>query len=98
MGPEGGTGGGRVVATGTPEDVAAIEESHTGAFLREILGDRVEARGPGGRTSRGRPAKAATTGGKSTGTTRASGTASRTSGTASRAKPAAARKPRTATR
>ncbi|ABQ91796.1 excinuclease ABC subunit UvrA [Roseiflexus sp. RS-1] len=37
MGPEGGDGGGRVVATGTPEEVALIEESHTGRFLREIL-------------------------------------------------------------
>ncbi|PSL04056.1 excinuclease ABC subunit A [Haloactinopolyspora alba] len=38
MGPEGGTGGGTVVATGSPEDVAKVEESHTGAFLRRILG------------------------------------------------------------
>jgi excinuclease ABC subunit A len=38
MGPEGGTGGGRVVATGTPEQVAAQEASHTGAFLRALLG------------------------------------------------------------
>ncbi|NDL55517.1 excinuclease ABC subunit UvrA [Phytoactinopolyspora mesophila] len=37
MGPEGGTGGGTVVATGTPEQVAQIEGSHTGAFLRPIL-------------------------------------------------------------
>ncbi|HYI01661.1 excinuclease ABC subunit UvrA, partial [Hyalangium sp.] len=34
MGPEGGEGGGRVVACGTPEAVAACAESHTGAFLR----------------------------------------------------------------
>jgi excinuclease ABC subunit A len=37
MGPEGGDGGGYVVAEGTPEHVAAIEGSHTGDFLREIL-------------------------------------------------------------
>ncbi len=37
MGPEGGDGGGYVVATGTPEDVALVEASHTGWFLREIL-------------------------------------------------------------
>jgi excinuclease ABC subunit A len=37
MGPEGGTGGGTVVATGTPEEVAKVKESHTGQFLREIL-------------------------------------------------------------
>jgi len=38
MGPEGGTGGGQVVATGTPEDVAKVEGSHTGTFLKRILG------------------------------------------------------------
>jgi excinuclease ABC subunit A len=37
MGPEGGSGGGHVVTTGTPEDVAAIPESHTGRFLANIL-------------------------------------------------------------
>jgi len=37
MGPEGGDGGGRVVATGTPEQVAAIPESHTGHYLRKAL-------------------------------------------------------------
>jgi len=42
MGPEGGNGGGLVVAEGTPEQVAAVGESHTGKFLRDILGeDRV---------------------------------------------------------
>ncbi|WP_062377678.1 excinuclease ABC subunit UvrA [Demequina pelophila] len=38
MGPEGGSGGGMVVAEGTPEDVAAVAASHTGTFLAEILG------------------------------------------------------------
>lgn len=37
MGPEGGSGGGTVVATGTPEDVAAVDESYTGQFLKEVL-------------------------------------------------------------
>ncbi len=37
MGPEGGAGGGRVVAVGTPEDVAAHEGSHTGRFLKAML-------------------------------------------------------------
>ncbi len=37
MGPEGGSGGGTVIATGTPEKVAMVEESHTGRFLAEIL-------------------------------------------------------------
>lgn len=38
MGPEGGDGGGYVVATGTPEEVAQVDNSHTGHFLRELLG------------------------------------------------------------
>jgi len=38
LGPEGGSGGGQVIATGTPEDVAEMEESHTGRFLRPMLG------------------------------------------------------------
>ncbi|MEB3070461.1 excinuclease ABC subunit UvrA [[Mycobacterium] vasticus] len=38
MGPEGGAGGGTVVAAGTPEDVVAVPESYTGKFLAEILG------------------------------------------------------------
>lgn len=37
MGPEGGNGGGYVVAEGTPEQIAAVEASHTGKFLREVL-------------------------------------------------------------
>jgi len=37
LGPEAGDEGGRVVAEGTPEDIAACEASHTGRFLREIL-------------------------------------------------------------
>jgi excinuclease ABC subunit A len=37
MGPEGGAGGGSIIATGTPEQVAGNPDSHTGLFLREIL-------------------------------------------------------------
>ncbi|MEV0030318.1 excinuclease ABC subunit UvrA [Nocardia sp. NPDC050793] len=37
MGPEGGSGGGAVVAEGTPEDVAAVPNSYTGQFLAEVL-------------------------------------------------------------
>jgi excinuclease ABC subunit A len=40
IGPEGGDGGGRVVATGTPEDVAANPESHTGRYLKPLLEKR----------------------------------------------------------
>ena len=38
LGPEGGNGGGRIVAQGTPEQVAEVPESYTGKFLRELLG------------------------------------------------------------
>lgn len=40
IGPEGGDGGGRVVATGTPEDVAGVEESYTGHYLKAMLAAR----------------------------------------------------------
>jgi excinuclease ABC subunit A len=40
MGPEGGDGGGRIVAQGTPEDIAESKDSHTGRFLREVLARR----------------------------------------------------------
>jgi excinuclease ABC subunit A len=38
LGPEGGSRGGDVIATGTPEDVAQVDDSYTGQFLRGILG------------------------------------------------------------
>ncbi len=37
LGPEGGEDGGEVIATGTPEEVADVEDSYTGQFLRGIL-------------------------------------------------------------
>ena len=43
MGPEGGEGGGTVLATGTPEDIAAVPESYTGQYLGPIM-DRDRAR------------------------------------------------------
>lgn len=43
MGPEGGSGGGMVVAEGTPEDLAKVEASHTGHFLAELLGTDAKA-------------------------------------------------------
>ncbi|GAA4614931.1 excinuclease ABC subunit UvrA [Saccharopolyspora hordei] len=39
LGPEGGAGGGTLVAEGTPEDLAAIDESHTGRFLAPVLAE-----------------------------------------------------------
>ena len=37
LGPEGGDGGGYVVAAGTPEQVAQVAESHTGRYLKDYL-------------------------------------------------------------
>ncbi|MWV38321.1 excinuclease ABC subunit UvrA [Natrialba sp. INN-245] len=53
LGPEGGEHGGEVVATGTPEEVARLEESHTGQYLRDLLPD-VDLEGP--RSERVEPA------------------------------------------
>ena len=37
LGPEGGSGGGTVIATGTPEQVATVAGSYTGEFLKKLL-------------------------------------------------------------
>ena len=37
LGPEGGDGGGEIVATGTPEEIAKAENSYTGLFLKKVL-------------------------------------------------------------
>ena len=37
LGPEGGSGGGQVIATGTPEEVSKIDKSYTGQFLKDML-------------------------------------------------------------
>ncbi len=44
MGPEGGDGGGEIVAEGTPEDVAAEKRSYTGQFLKPVLGRKTTRR------------------------------------------------------
>jgi excinuclease ABC subunit A len=41
LGPEGGDAGGEVVATGTPEEVARVEASYTGRFLRGLMPEAV---------------------------------------------------------
>ncbi len=46
LGPEGGEEGGKVIATGTPEQVAAVQRSYTGRFLSEILPVRARRRAP----------------------------------------------------
>jgi excinuclease ABC subunit A len=40
LGPEGGDGGGEIVAAGTPEDVVREKRSYTGQFLKPVLGRR----------------------------------------------------------
>jgi excinuclease ABC subunit A len=45
MGPEGGSGGGQIVATGTPEEVAAVPASHTGLFLKNVVDPAPAVRG-----------------------------------------------------
>src|SRR5262249_37793404 len=53
LGPEGGDGGGEIVAAGTPEDVAREKRSYTGAFLKPVLARR----GAGAAAERGRRPK-----------------------------------------
>ncbi|NLW07845.1 MAG: hypothetical protein GX039_07740, partial [Clostridia bacterium] len=48
LGPEGGDGGGRVIACGTPEEVAAVEASYTGQYLRMRLAQQQESQGDTG--------------------------------------------------
>jgi excinuclease ABC subunit A len=55
LGPEGGDGGGRIVATGTPEDVAREPASHTGRYLARVLDGG--ARGNRGSEPAGAPAR-----------------------------------------
>ncbi|NGO68395.1 excinuclease ABC subunit UvrA [Streptomyces boncukensis] len=88
MGPEGGHGGGTLVAEGTPEQVAGIPASHTGKFLRELLGDRVSDAPPAAKA----PAKRA--GAKKTAPKKATATATAKKATAkkSAAKKTAARR------
>jgi len=58
LGPEGGAGGGLVIATGTPEQVAGVADSHTGQFLAQVLGVAGSS-GPRKRRRRARAAAAA---------------------------------------
>ena len=47
LGPEGGDGGGKIVAAGTPEDVAKVKESYTGRYLKDLLARRPAGGGQG---------------------------------------------------
>ncbi len=53
LGPEGGEAGGRVVATGTPEQVARNAQSYTGKFLARVLNNHANSRGNGNHHSGG---------------------------------------------
>jgi excinuclease ABC subunit A len=67
LGPEGGSGGGLLIAEGTPEDVAGLEVSHTGRFLAPVLRGRVSGSTAAARNGAGRKVAAkATTARKTT--------------------------------
>ncbi|WP_430404499.1 excinuclease ABC subunit UvrA [Hyphomonas sp.] len=85
LGPEGGDGGGRMVAAGTPEDIAANKESWTGKFLAETFRRQDERRAQRNKRERAKPPAAA---GKA-------GTPKKTA-KAAKPKPAARRKTKTA--
>ena len=55
MGPEGGEEGGRLMAAGTPEEVAAVEDSHTGEFLRGLVEPKAKPRRRAQEPREGRP-------------------------------------------
>jgi excinuclease ABC subunit A len=52
LGPEGGDGGGLIIATGTPEDVSQIEASYTGRYLARLLASRAPPVAKVGKTSK----------------------------------------------
>jgi len=58
LGPEGGDRGGTIVAEGTPEDLAAHDESHTGRWLRTVLGGKSASPAPPAKKPRGKKAGA----------------------------------------
>ncbi|AMB58390.1 excinuclease ABC subunit UvrA [Microterricola viridarii] len=62
LGPEGGSGGGKIVATGTPEQVAASKKSHTGVFLKEVLAVDAATQGALGKVKTTSKARAAVAG------------------------------------
>jgi len=51
LGPDAGDAGGELVVAGTPETVAACPSSHTGRFLRAVLGDKPHGPGAGRRSN-----------------------------------------------
>ncbi|MFD6756797.1 excinuclease ABC subunit UvrA [Micromonospora gifhornensis] len=83
MGPEGGHRGGTVLATGTPEEVAEVVESHTGQFLRTVL--KLDGTAKGAAAATARAAKANGNKTTATKTTGAKTTATKTTSTKARA-------------
>ncbi|WP_250030573.1 excinuclease ABC subunit UvrA [Paractinoplanes maris] len=81
MGPEGGSKGGLVLATGTPEELAEVPESHTGQFLRHMLGLEGEPQGAPAATARAAKANGSTA--------KANGSAAKATGSAAKAAPKA---------
>ncbi|MER5455932.1 excinuclease ABC subunit UvrA [Micromonospora sp. NPDC002389] len=77
MGPEGGHRGGTVLATGTPEEVAEVTESHTGQFLRTVLKLDGTAKGAKAATARAAKANGAKAGGAKTNGAKADGAKTR---------------------
>jgi excinuclease ABC subunit A len=59
LGPEGGDGGGRIIAAGTPEEVAKTKGSYTGQFLAELLTRRARGKGAAPSSSIAKPARKA---------------------------------------
>ncbi|MFI7077376.1 excinuclease ABC subunit UvrA [Micromonospora sp. NPDC049903] len=77
MGPEGGHRGGTVLATGTPEEVAEVTESHTGQFLRSVLKLDGTAKGAKAATARAAKANGAKAGGAKANGAKATGATTR---------------------
>jgi excinuclease ABC subunit A len=73
LGPEGGSGGGRIVAEGTPEKVAATAASHTGQFLSDVLPNDRMTGTPTRKSSRKRTAAAGRRSAKASSQSRAAG-------------------------
>ena len=66
LGPEGGDQGGKIIATGTPEQVARNTQSHTGRFLARILNGNGQARQPDGQAKRAPNGASKSNGGSAT--------------------------------
>ena len=89
LGPEGGSGGGRVIAEGVPEDVALLDDSHTGRFLGPVLAGRGSAAPPARRAASKTVATATAAPSKRAGAGAAAKTANRATTGATTAKRAA---------